>query len=334
MLIANQYRQAVVVLGMHRSGTSALAGTAVRLGLAPPRTLLPTSDDNPSGFYESFPVVHVNHTILLAAGCGWNACLTFEPDRLDGMLVPADRQFILDTLRREFGDTGSFVLKDPRLCLTLPAWLPTLRATAASVRVLIVARHPVEVVRSLGIRNQRPETEAASHWLHHMLEAERASRGLNRAVVCYDDLMRDWRRCMAEAGRIADVAWPRPIELAAPDIDAFLAAAARHHEAAHASAVIGPAPVCDMINAAWIALRHLVSDPEAAVALACLDQVRARFADWRRASFRRGFGRYFRLRDGNDRERWQTTVSRPIGRDMLSHRSCPHCASEICVGTV
>ena len=293
MLMANQYRQAVVILGMHRSGTSALAGTAVRLGLASPRTPLPTSDDNPTGFYESFPVVQVNHKILLAAGCGWNVCLTFEPNRLDGMLRPVDRQFILETLRREFGNAASFVLKDPRLCLTLPAWLPALHATGAGVRVLIVARHPVEVVRSLAVRNQHPQAEAAPHWLHHMLEAEQASRGLNRAVVSYDNLTRDWRSCMAQAGMIANVTWPRPIELAGPDIDAFLAAASRHHEAEHASAVIGPAPVCDMINAAWIAFRHLVSNPEASVALACLDQVRARFADWRRATFPPGFRAVF-----------------------------------------
>ena len=103
---------------------------------------------------------------------------------------------------------------------------------------------------------------------------------------------------MAQAGMIANVTWPRPIEQAGPDIDAFLTAASRHHQAENASAVIGPAPVCDMINAAWIAFRHLASNPEASIALACLDPVRARFADWRRATFPPGFrSRYFRLPD-------------------------------------
>ena len=178
MLMANQYRQLVVILGMHRSGTSALAGTAVRLGLASPRTPLPASDDNPAGFYGSFPAVRANHNMLLAAECGWNVCLTLEPNRLDGMLRPVDQQFILETLRREFGDAASFVLNDPRLCLTFPAWLPALHATGAGIRVLIVAPNPAEVVRSLAVRNQHTQAETAPHWLHHMLEAERASRGL------------------------------------------------------------------------------------------------------------------------------------------------------------
>jgi hypothetical protein len=285
MLTATRHRQSVVVLGMHRSGTSALAGTAVRLGLASPRTPVPVSSDNPSGFYEPLPVVLMNQDALMAAGCAWNVCLMFEPDRLDGMLHPADRQLMLHTLRREFGDTASFVLKDPRLCLTFPAWLPALRGVGANVRVLIALRHPAEVVRSLAVRNRYPESETAPHWLHHMLEAERASRGLNGAVVSYDDLMRGWRRCITEAGQIAGVVWPRPIAVAGSDIDVFLTASARHHKAEHASAVIGPAPVCNIVNAAWTSFRHLVRNPEASGALACLDDIRAGFADGRRATF-------------------------------------------------
>ena len=216
---------------MHRGGTSALAGTAVRLGLALPRTPLPASNDNPSGFFESVPVVSANHHILMAAGCFWNVCLTFDPDRLDEILPVADRQFILKTLLQEFGGPAPFVLKDPRLCLTLPAWRPALQTAECVVRVLIVLRHPAEVVRSLAVRNGFPESQSAPHWLHHMLEAERASRGLRRAIVTYDGLMRDWRSCMASAGEIADVTWPRPIAVAARDIDPFLAAARRHHRA-------------------------------------------------------------------------------------------------------
>jgi hypothetical protein len=94
---------------------------------------------------------------------------------------------------------------------------------------------------------------------------------------------------MAAAGEIADVTWPRPISLAARDIDAFLAAADRHHRAEEHSALVGPAPICDMIHAAWLAFRHLADNPEAPVALAWLDQIRARFADWRRNALAPGF---------------------------------------------
>jgi hypothetical protein len=263
---------------MHRSGTSAVAGVAVRLGLAGPKTELPASTDNPGGFYESLPVVKINHNILVRAGCAWNLCLGFEPGRWDG--GAAERALMAAVLAAEFPD-APFVLKDPRLCLTLPNWLPVLRE-GGEVRVLIVVRHPVEVVRSLAARNGAAETETAPHWLHHMLEAERSSRGLRRAVLFYDDLMQDWRRCIAAA----PVEWPRPE--AAGEVDAFLAPAQRHH-AAQDAAAMGTTPVAYMLGAAWRMFRQLASDPEDAAALANLDHLRENFAAWRALAVPPGF---------------------------------------------
>jgi len=120
-------RTALVVLGMHRGGTSAFTGTAVRLGLAGPKTPMVPAEDNPAGYYESVPLMLMNHHILLFAKCAWNLCLHFEPAQLDAMLPASDRAPLREALRHEFGDTADFVFKDPRLCLTLPVWLPAER---------------------------------------------------------------------------------------------------------------------------------------------------------------------------------------------------------------
>jgi hypothetical protein len=283
--MANRNKQAVVVLGMHRSGTSAVAGTAVRLGFSPPLTPLPQSSDNPAGFYESIPVTQLNHQVLLAVGCEWHQCLTVEPDRLAAMLTPADWRRVTDTVREQFATIAGFVLKDPRLCFTLPVWLPALQAVGASVSALLVVRHPREVAQSLARRDLLPESQMIPNWLHYMLEAERLTRGLNRAVIFYDDLLTDWRRCMLQAGRIARIAWPRPILPMERDIDDFLAPSARHHVEPQATAVIGPPPVCDMVNAAWIALRRLSDDPTSSDTLKSLDHARESFARWRRQTY-------------------------------------------------
>ena len=286
---AEQMSQAVVVLGMHRGGTSAVAGTVARLGFALPSTPIPPSSENPSGYFESEAVAMANHEILLAAGCSWNICLTFDPSRLRETLRPADRRMITTVLRREFGADMPFVMKDPRLCLTLPAWLPALRAARTDVRALLVIRHPAEVVQSLEKRNGLAPMRTAPHWLHHMLEAERASRGLGRAFVFYDDLLQAWRTCMARAGELSGVAWPRSLDLAGSDIDNFLSRSSRHHVAQSAPAAIGPAPVSEMIRAAWYALMHLLADPCSLPAQLCLDQVHASFAEWRRVTFPPGY---------------------------------------------
>jgi hypothetical protein len=268
---------AVIVLGMHRGGTSAVAGTAVRLGLAPPRTMLPPSADNPAGFYESIQVATLNEALLRSVGCYWDTCLSFDPDRLDGSIRSAAFDRCLGILREEFAAAPAFMIKDPRLCLTLPVWLPALRSVGAAVAALLVIRHPQEVVRSLAWRNQLPETVTAPLWLHHMLEAERATRSLPRAVVAYDELLRDWRGCMVRAGGTAGIVWPARTGGERPEIDAFLNLSLRHHVAEPGPVTLGSPSVSGLIDLTWTALQELRRNPSAAFPLEWLDQARATF---------------------------------------------------------
>jgi hypothetical protein len=279
-------RRAVIVLGMHRSGTSAVAGTAVRLGLAPPRRMLPPSPDNPAGFYEPVSVSALNDLLLNAVGCSWHDCLSLDLDQFHDEAVAQAFDMTAGIVREEYGDAPAFVLKDPRLCLTLPVWLPALRAAGAEVAVLLVIRHPVEVMRSLFRRDQLPDSAAAPLWLHHMLEAERNTRALPRAVIGYDDLLRDWRGCMMRAGRAAGIAWPSGANHDRPDIDAYLDTSFRHHVAVREPAAIGPPPIRGLIDVAWSALGKLRDDPGAAFPLEWLDQVHRTFAGRRRTGCR------------------------------------------------
>jgi len=274
---------------MHRSGTSALAGTAVRLGFGRPRTELQASADNPDGFYESRPLVLVNHEILLQAHCTWNLCLHFKPEIL-GAGLPAPLKVRLgQVLESEFSGQAAFVVKDPRLCITLPAWLPEFAPVGAAPVILLLARHPAEVMHSLSLRNNQKLTESLPHWLHHMLEAEFASRGFKRAVVLYDGLLQDWRRALVPAGQVAGITWPWPMQAAGPAIDGFLRHAARHHRVPNSTRLAGMPPVDEMVNAAWEAFCALAAQPEDAGWRGCLDQIRARFAVWRQMTVPPGF---------------------------------------------
>jgi hypothetical protein len=265
---------------MHRSGTSAVAGTAIRLGLAPPRTMLPPSDDNPAGFYESPLVCGLNHLVLRAAGCNWDDCLSFDLNRLSGAARTDALDMSLAVLREEFTDAPSFLMKDPRLCLTLPVWLPALAASGAALSILLVVRHPREVARSLLLRDRLPTYTTTLLWLHHCLEAERATRSLPRAVVFYDDLLDDWRSCMTRAGHAARIAWPVRDQT---DIGTFLKWSLRHHVAPECPELIVSSRMRGMMDAAWLALRELRDAPEASSARETLDQVHAAFAPWRDA---------------------------------------------------
>ena len=282
--MGNTSRVSLVVRGMHRSGTSAVAGAAMRLGLAPPRTPLPATRDNPTGFHESFPIVSLNHLVLNAAGCTWHDCLSFDPDMLDAATRAAAFDQCTAVLRQEFANEPAFVVKDPMFCLTLPIWLPALRALGASVSVLLAVRHPEEVAKSLFWRDMLPEAASAAAWLHYMLEAERMTRGLPRAVVHYFDLLQDWPGCMTRAGRTANVAWPNPIGLFRHDTAGVVHWSLRHHIAAAGSVTVGSPPLRGVINEAWTAFWQLGDNPALPSAKEKLDDVRGRFAIHRYAS--------------------------------------------------
>ena len=68
----SRQRTVILVLGMHRSGTSALARTVNLLGAAAPRTLMPADPSNPRGFWESNKLVPIDEAILAAMGSSWH----------------------------------------------------------------------------------------------------------------------------------------------------------------------------------------------------------------------------------------------------------------------
>jgi hypothetical protein len=281
-------RQAVIILGMHRSGTSALTGALARLGLALPKTPMANAADNPEGFYESRRIVDQNFEILCAERCTWNACFSLEPAALEARTTPEMFEALYQILHDEFGDTGSFVLKDPRLCLLMPLWYPALTRLSANQNVLLLARHPAEVVRSHMARNQLTEDEILLNWLHHVLEAERMSRLLRRATVLYEDLLRDWRATLTTALRTAGIVTPRSFAEAGPEIDQFIAPSLRHHRVMEAGARIGPPHLAPLVDISWRALVALARHPLDEYALAALDDARANLTLIRHDMIRRG----------------------------------------------
>ncbi len=281
-------RQAVIILGMHRSGTSALAGALVRLGLVPPRTKLANADDNPQGFYESQRIADRNCEILAAGQCAWNACFTLDPAELQARMGDSLNDELYQILHAEFGSHNSFVLKDPRLCLLLPLWYPGLARLSSSQHVLLIMRHPAEVARSHEARGGHPEHETLLNWLHHMLEAENMTRTLPRTVLLYEDLLRDWRKTITRALRTAGIAPPRTLEQASAEIDQFISPAMRHHCATAEGARIGPDHLAPLLDTSWRALRVLAEQPQDSAAREALNNARHNFLHIRHAMVRQG----------------------------------------------
>lgn len=224
-------RLGLLVVGMHRSGTSAATRIISLLGPRLPSNLMPASAEfNASGFWESLDVVALNEELLAAAQSSWDDALPVDPARLPAGVVAQFREDAGKILDDEFGATDWFVLKDPRIGRLLAPWLEAVRGAGARPLVVIPVRHPSEVAASLLRREGFPEEKSFYLWVRHQVDVLRSSRGETRGVMIYDELMADWRSAVQRLARDLGIRWPRGLDEVAEEAGSFLDPALRHHQ--------------------------------------------------------------------------------------------------------
>ena len=268
---------AVLVAGMHRSGTSALTRCLSLLGCDLPKTLVPASRfDNELGFWESEPIIKLNEEILASAGSTWNDWTPFNPDWFDSPGSDEFRERAQEILKDEFGNSRLFVLKEPRICRLLGFWIEAVQVFGATPLVVSPIRNPLEVAASLERRNKMDPAVSQLIWLRHVLDAEFSSRGLKRAYVRYDDILREWQMTAVKLGKDLGISWPRRSMPAGMEIEAFLSPAQRHHVENDASVFQNP-NISRWIRSTFEIVDRWAHGTTRKTDLSDLDQIRAAF---------------------------------------------------------
>ena len=220
---------AVVVLGMHRSGTSALTGLLGLLGVELGSNLHPANEFNQAGYFEHLDLLDVHERVFRALGSSWDDP---RPLPLGWPQVPAVQELqqeILGIVQRDFAGKAAWAVKDPRLCRLWPLWEEVLARIGVAPRFLIIMRHPDEVADSLARRNGMPAWKAGLLYLDHSLQAEQATRSRPRLFTTYDRLIEDGpgvAQRIAYALGLGSI--PNPFAGAAAS---FLDPSLRHHQA-------------------------------------------------------------------------------------------------------
>lgn len=274
----NSDRQAILILGMHRSGTSALGGVVDALGATAPKTLHRAQPHNPRGFYESVPLLEANDALLASAGSRWDDWRALNPQWARSAIAKAHRQTIKETLQDEFGDAPFFFIKDPRICRLVPFYLSVLREMGASAVALLPVRNPLEVAHSLRRRDGFPLAKSLLLWLRHVLEAEYHSRQLPRCFLSHEKMLLDWRPQIERAATCTGLAWPAHSQLTDATIDRFLAPDL-HRERATAQDMEQHPDVTALVSETYAVLSALAAGEEDNELTSRLDAVRAKFED-------------------------------------------------------
>ena len=231
---ATAAKTAVLVTGMHHSGTSAITRILGIVGCDLPQNLLGPHPSNERGFWESPDIVDLNRDILVSAGTEleeWRAdeWRAFDPRWYSSPQVERFHDRAQAVLESQFGDSRLFVIKAPRICHLLPFWVETLARFDAYPLVVSPIRNPLDVAESLEARDSIQLPIGCLMWLQHVLNAEAASRELTRAFLRYEQLLADPHAVVDRLEDILGVTWPRRMSDADAEIDTFLSSGLRHH---------------------------------------------------------------------------------------------------------
>ena len=229
-------RRALVVLGMHRSGTSALTRMLGLAGARLPSHLLaaegglPMDGNSEAGFWESRSLMLLHEEALESAGSAWDDLCDVPSSWFDSEDAENFTRRLAETLEAEFEASPVFVAKDPRISRLAPLWKRALREMEVEASWMISLRNPLDVAASLTRRDGFAQAKGLLLWLSYMLSAERHTRHEPRFFVSFEDLLEDWREVASRIGEASELSWLyRSLLGAAEEIDGFLAPRLRHH---------------------------------------------------------------------------------------------------------
>jgi hypothetical protein len=186
---------ALLVLGMSRSGTSALTRVLSLCGATLPFGMMGADEGNQRGYWEPRASLLMNRAILERHRSAW-----WDPS----MRVLEEGEFSADEKAACVSQIAAYlntlpaapliVIKDLSIVPISEMWFEAAHLAGFNVRVVIAVRHPQEVIGSLSsLAEATPELSSAL-WLKANLLAERHTRGMPRVFVDYANLLENWRR--------------------------------------------------------------------------------------------------------------------------------------------
>jgi hypothetical protein len=254
-------QRALCILGMHRSGTSAVTRSFNLLGafVGDEGDLMRETPANPEGYWERNDIYDFHERLLAAARRRWDTGLVLP----DGWHRSPEMAPFREELRRivstVFAGRPLWAWKDPRTCILLDLWKEILDELGTDLVAAVVVRHPRDVAASLGRRDGFGMEKSCGVWFSHTLAALRSVEGVRTAFIGYDDFLEDpvgqVRRCAAALG----LPPPDGADEACAAIGKFVRKDLRHSRAAADALEALPAPVRELYALVRRAMEHPAS---------------------------------------------------------------------------
>ena len=228
----------IIVLGMHRSGTSLIAGVLNICGLfmGNKDELVSAGDGNEKGFFESKQVLEIDEEILKRnngvwedpplLNVGWE-----ENSKLKDLYTKADR-FInkMDIQSDIWG------IKEPRMCLTMPFWQKALKGR--EIKYIIPVRSESDVASSIHKRNSDISIYRGKYlWIRYWVNILNNTSKKNRYFTFFDNYFSDWNNELKQIIKFLNHN-NITFDKRAIEIEKFISPDLRHHKSGKVTKLI------------------------------------------------------------------------------------------------
>lgn len=172
----------ILVIGMHRSGTSATTGILNKMGLPLGDNLMPPTKDNPKGYYENMDFYRFNDRILRENKVVWH-----NTNGLDINEVKTQtNKDILKSIIKKYENYSVFGVKDPRLCILLPLYEVVCDELGIEIIYVRVNRKKDSIIRSIQKRDN-----FSVDYINNMIDAYLSNLPETVISVDFDDIIYD-----------------------------------------------------------------------------------------------------------------------------------------------
>jgi glycosyltransferase involved in cell wall biosynthesis len=220
----------VVVLGMHRSGTSAITKGLELFGVDLGQNLLAANEYNLQGYFEDNQLVLINDNILRKSRSLWSALQFLEPEDLLGSRFEKEQNEAREFLKGKLAQGIPIGLKDPRLCRTLPLWEKIFVELGVRVGYLMAFRNPFEIAASLGKRDGMAVDYGLTLWGSYQTDALRHTEGKSRLFVGFHQLLENSERELTRISKFLETTWNPDAQSALEYEKKFLDSDLRRHQ--------------------------------------------------------------------------------------------------------
>jgi capsular polysaccharide biosynthesis protein len=220
----------VLLLGMHRSGTSIATRALAALGIDLGENLMRAAARKyPEGLLEDTAFVRINNALLTSFGLKWHSLEEIAPESWTQPGLRPFRQQARRLLESRVALYRPFGFKDPRTCRLLPFWRSVVNEITGDVGCVIVARNPMAVAQSLHRRDKFALEHALELWHLHMKALVGPIDGAwKKVTVEYDQLLEDPERQLQRISGALSLGTPSP-QAVADVCGTFLDPTLRHN---------------------------------------------------------------------------------------------------------